>query len=214
MKKTISFLVLSSFVCLFFSCGKGGASNEVSVKLDASNYTDDGYFDGILYYTIISKSPNLISVNKAEKNAVSVEIPTYVSIDGVGSDFKCTSISYGAFKGCSNIETITIPDCIESIGDEAFYGCNKLTSVVIGNGVKSIGKDVFYQCGSLNSITIGESLETIGNGAFNSTNIASITLPNSVKHIGDRAFYLCSNLESVTIPNGVISIGEDAFRRL
>ena len=33
-------------------------------------------------------------------------------------------ISYGAFMNCDFIETITLPDTVESIGDKAFYNCN------------------------------------------------------------------------------------------
>ena len=39
------------------------------------------------------------------------------------------SIGYAAFKGCSNLASINIPNNITSIGGDAFEGCSGLTSV-------------------------------------------------------------------------------------
>ena len=44
-----------------------------------------------------------------------------------------------AFRGCSGLTSVTIPDSVTSIGNWAFYGCSGLTSVTIGNSVTSIG---------------------------------------------------------------------------
>ena len=40
-----------------------------------------------------------------------------------------TSIGEDAFRGCSGLTTITIPDGVTSIGDYAFYGCGGLTAI-------------------------------------------------------------------------------------
>jgi len=113
--------------------------------------------------------------------------------------------------------TLLIPEkfggiTVRAIGDGAFRNCTSLTNITIPDGVESIGKDAFGFCTSLPSITIPDSVTSIGYEAFrNCTSLTSITIPDSVTVIGNAAFAYCSNLTSVTIGNGVTSIGAYAF---
>ena len=108
----------------------------------------------------------------------------------IPNDGSVTNIGQGAFAGCTNLTSITIPDSVTSIGDNTFDGCTGLVSVTIGNGVTRIVSSAFEGC----------------------TGLMNITIPDSVTSISGGAFRGCSKLTSVTIGNGVISIGEGAFQ--
>ena len=123
-----------------------------------------------------------------------------------------TSIGGSAFRYCTSLTSVTIPDSVTSIGGWAFTDCASLTSVTIPDGVTSIGEYTFSWCTSLTSATIPDSVTSIGEFAFhNCKSLTSMTIPRSVVSIGYDAFGWCESLTSVTILDGVRSIGNSAF---
>ena len=131
----------------------------------------------------------------------------------------------GAFWGCENLQEITLPSSVTTIGDEAFSGCWNLKRINVAesNKVYRVIDGVLYTK-DLKTITcypqgkedkkfvIPPSVTNIENEAFRGCrNLQEITLPSSVSSIGKRAFLWCSNLCGITIPSGVTSIGDDVF---
>ena len=105
-----------------------------------------------------------------------------------------TYIGKEAFKDCSKLYTIVIPDNVKTIEQNAFSGCSDLQFVTWGNNITDIQDRAFYGCTSLRFIIFGDYVETIGAYAFygaSSINISTlrVTLPASVKSIGDYAFH-------------------------
>ena len=118
-----------------------------------------------------------------------------------------------AFYDCSSLQSIVIPDSVNSIGEMAFYGCSSLQSIVIPDSVNSIGYYAFHGCSSLQSIVIPDGVNSIGDMAFyGCSSLQSIVIPDSVNSIGHGAFSHCSSLQSIVIPHSVNSIGNWAFR--
>ena len=180
-------------------------------------FAEDFAVDGI-YYKIISSTNKTVAVTYcgssydtySNEYSGAVTIPESVTYNG--NTYSVTSIGYEAFRNCSSLTSVEIPNSVTSIGYDAFRNCSSLTSVEIPNSVTSIGFSAFSHCSSLTSVKIPNSVTSIGSSAFSYCDgLISVEIPNSVTSIEAYAFSYCSSLTSVVIGNSVTSIGFSAF---
>ena len=125
---------------------------------------------------------------------------------------KVTNIAASTFKNCSNLEEITFPRSLKTIGQEAFVGCSSLKTVIMQEGLTTIGDYAFQGCSAINAMSFPSTLTTIGDYAFyGCSGIPSLTITSKVSSIGAHAFDGCSSIPKFNIPGSVKSVGEGAF---
>ena len=142
-----------------------------------------------------------------------------------------TSIRQHAFRKCTSLTSITLPDSIATIARGAFNGCSSLTAIVIPDSVTSIGHMAFAGCTSLKLEPTQEiEMSNFKYRLLMHNHLAmvvdcygepeAIDVPSEIHHegviyrvtsIGEHAFDCCSSLTTVVVPDGVMSIEYRAF---
>lgn len=122
-----------------------------------------------------------------------------------------TEIEKSAFTA-SGVESVSMSDAVNAVGEGAFSNCSKLKSVVLPKGLKELKKSLFSGCSALEAISIPDSVKTLGEGVFSGcAALKEVKIPGEVTVIPKNAFSGCTALESVSIPASVTAINEAAF---
>lgn len=121
-----------------------------------------------------------------------------------------TSIAAKSYNDMPNLESIELGN-ISTIGDYAFRRCSNLKTIQLPNTVKRIGAYAFAETGLQGTITIPEGVTIIASALCYKTQIDTINLPDSIQEINEWAFEMCTKLTSIDIPKNVNSIKNGAF---
>ena len=144
-----------------------------------------------LYYTFTEGGVRIEGHNGdiSGKLVIPDQLPAYPDSQPV------VSIDYGAFRDCTALTEVVIPDTVTFIGNNVFSGCTGLTKVTLPNSVTSIEYGAFFGCTALTEITIPDSVTRIKGSAFEGcANLNKIHMSKNIEWIGwgafaDTAFY-------------------------
>ena len=159
-------------------------------------------------------SQNNCLIHRANKTLVLAcndsVIPDDGSVDRIGE---------GAFSNCEKIQSIILPEIMQSIGHRAFSGCHALKHIQLprlllkGNTYHSrraYGDNLFRDCSSLEHFEIPTWMTELSSGMFrNCKSLKEIKIPATVTTIDSWAFSGCKSLTELIIPKSVTHIGTE-----
>lgn len=145
--------------------------NGITYKRNGDGYmvisaaVDESVKKCVIETNIRGKSVTSIADSAFENNTsiTSVTIPTTVTRIGNHAFAGCSSLSFvsidsyagqpcnriigiGAFRNCTSLRAITVPDSFTTVEEYAFFGCTALTSAKFGSGLTRIGHHAFENC--------------------------------------------------------------------
>ena len=109
------------------------------------------------------------------------------------------TLGKGTFSGCASFSQTLLPEGIKAIPDELYKG-TAITELTIPEGVESIGEQAFTSCKELTALVIPAYVKTIGKQAFQGcTRLRTLEFLGDVKTIDDDAFTVCRGLTKVSV---------------
>ena len=122
-----------------------------------------------------------------------------------------TYMDDNVFYGCNNLTSVTLPSCLESMGNCVFKNCLNLKKINIPTNKKftNLPPHTFYGCESLEAVTIPSNITRIGDKCFYRSGLKSLNIPASVTDVGIEAFMYCDNLDKLVFMNKDCNIRRD-----
>ncbi len=174
MKKTrkrIALLIMLCMLTMLLPVGTGYANEQESNDMD-----------------YIFSGGNKATLIKYKGKDSHVEIPSTVTHNG--TSYSVEKIKEGAFAGCTDIISITIPKSVESILGKAFTGCSNLETFHVSEENTKYCSD--------NGVLFDKGKKTLVAYPANKAS-TSYTIPESVTYIFGDAFQSSPKLQSITI---------------
>ena len=140
------------------------------------------YISGVNNFPYYSGScPNLTNVTIEANNIklpsdtfASLKYLTNIELSGI------TEIGEYAFRGCSSLTNITIPEGVTTIKQYAFWSCNSLTNIIIPKSVTAIEDKAFEDCDNL---TIRGYINSEAQAYAKANNIKFVAIDSYVEKI-------------------------------
>ena len=130
----------------------------------------------------------------------------------------------GAFRDCTGLIEIKLPETLTMIDHATFTGCTGLTSIILPESLVSIGASAFQGCTGLTSISLPKCTNSIIYSAFKGcTSLTDIKVDeNNLAFYAFEGILFDKNMTTLllcpegkkgecVIPKGVIKIRSGAF---
>jgi hypothetical protein len=119
-----------------------------------------------------------------------------------------------AFRDCTKLKEIWIPDSVIELGYCAFASCESLEQLHIGAGVTKIGESCFISCNSLKEIVIPASVTDMGENVFHGCTALKTATVEGSPELYWGVFSDCTALEEITFRGDAPTFGDETFRNV
>lgn len=131
-----------------------------------------------------------------------------------------TGISVAAFRNCTALQEIQLPDTLERIKANAFQNCSSLQRIHVPAAISELSANTFSGCISLSEVTVADEnpYYTVVDGVLMTADQETLiyyppsisqsdyTIPETVKTIDRYAFQDTMQLQFLTVPETVETI--------
>lgn len=182
-------------------------------------------YSGNDYITLGSKDSSSTAVPVTTSGAITIPAEFDDVNLNVGHDVPVTSIADGAFSGCSNLTSLTIPSSVRNIGSGVFSGCSNLKTILFAGNAPAVNSLLSCFSGTASDCVIKVRSDSTGWGVSIPGTWCGrrIEYMSSIEHmsllvkwtINDNRVLTGVSLNGATtvaIPDGITGIGTAAFR--
>ena len=204
MKKILALALAALLLVSLVACGENDDNTDAPKESEAVE--EKNIYNNFTYDVNGEGNYDITGYVYTGADLLDIEIPAEINgrpVTGIGKE---------AFKACTTIKSVVIPESGTYISKYAFCDCDSLTAISIPKSVTVIGMGAFQNCSALESVTLTDSIVTIEDFAFlNCEKLAEIELFENLVTIGSSAFEGCKALTEITIPTTVTKLGDCAF---
>ena len=174
------------------------------------------FSDGTYTYQILPEDDSKVAVKALVDNSIQhVTFSTEVTNPDNDQTYLVVKIADNCFKDNATIKSIALPTSIVTIGNFAFYNCKNLQTISLNEGLEFIGEKAFAHDSLVTgTLTIPSSVTSIGTSAFyNFCKIEKIdVLPQMPPTIGASIFTALAPKVSIWIPCNTYDIYAKAWK--
>ena len=156
-----------------------------------------------LYYSIMFDGyvevvcPNQNNWDSYQEPEGYLIIPSTVEYNNI--TYTIIFIGSNAFKSCTLLTNVDLPNTIQTISDGAFENCSNLSYITLPNSISLIGSGAFRNCSNLYYLSLPYNCWIESCSFENCTGLSDLIIPSDVYYIGERAFIGCSNITSIVV---------------
>ena len=204
-KRSSLFAILVSVLMVF---------TVMPIYTGAAYAAEAGWVDiGVFHCYIEPDQGTAVICGLAEGSEVA-ELTIPASIEYEGRTFTVTGIDLGAFYDNDQLTGVTVAYGIKEIPNNAFRNCTNLSQIVLPDTLEVIGLEAFSGTAYYNDddnwkdgVLYIDSYLIKAKGDIS----GEYAVEEGTRLIADYAFYTCEGLTNVTIPSSVIAICDNAF---
>ena len=147
MKNHLNSIVLASLMWLLPSFGMASAVVKGTVTLGNTAVQAEYVLEGMS-----AKLGSGFNACVPHYSVGELVVPSTITVDG--TVYPVTEVSSLAFRFCTKLTRVTLPEGLTRIGDFAFFGCQGLLEVELPSTLTTVGAGAFYELSGLQHVFI------------------------------------------------------------